>query len=135
MTKMRTVASITTTKTARKTLPPVWWATTQKLKAERVQEELAARLSRRQVEKRMPLLPGWRLADGGKALENLRDFGTHAVASLYGSYVSGFADSLGVSAAVDVVGPQALVRLYATRSRGRVAALSEGILGFAKLVG
>jgi hypothetical protein len=132
---MKSVASVTPTL---QPAQPAGWVT-QKLKAERVQEELAAlmavRLTRRQVADRLPLLPGWRLAGEGRELEQVRDFGTHAVASLYGSFVSGFADSVGISAAVEVVGPQALVRLYATRSRGRVGALSEGILGFAKLVG
>src|SRR5262245_8047705 len=134
MSTQHTVARVITTRQpAKEALPPVWWAT-EELKAERVQEELAVQLSRRQVEERMPLLPGWQLIGMGKAIESARDFSTHEVASLYGSYVNGFAGSLGIPAEIKVVGARTVVRLYSLGSQGRKGALSEGLRGFAKLL-
>ncbi|HEV8580138.1 MAG TPA: hypothetical protein VGX68_13790 [Thermoanaerobaculia bacterium] len=135
MSTSQAVVRITTNpRPAKEALPPAWWAT-QKLKAERVQDELVVRLSRRQVEERMPLLPGWQLLARGKAIESARDFSTHEVAALYGSFVNGFAGSLGIPVEITVAGAKTVVRLYSPRSQGRKGALSEGLLGFAKMLG
>ena len=136
MSTMQTVAKVKHSRAsaAGKGERPPWWAI-QGLKAERVQDELTARLSRRQVEDRLPLLPGWRLVSRGKGLERVWQFSTHEVAASYGSFVSGFASSLGVSVAVSVKGARTVVLLHSTRSEGRKGVLSEGILGFAKLLG
>src|SRR4030095_29247 len=50
----------------------------ERLKAERVQEELKA-------------MPGWRLASGGKAIHRAKAFPTAEVARLYSTFVTGYA--------------------------------------------
>lgn len=125
---------IPTSETALNPLPPLWWAV-QNLKSERVQEGLTARLTSRQAAGVMPLLPGWRLVAKGKAIERCRQFATQEVAASYAAFVAGFAGTLGIPAAVSIKGTEAVVLLHSVRSRRRMGALSEGILGFAKLLG
>lgn len=135
MNTMQAVSRINATSEAgEQEYPPLWWASPD-LKSERVQDRLAARLTRRQVEGVLPLLPGWRLAANGKALERSREFATKDAAALFGAFVAGFAWSLGVPAMVTLSGPQVGVTLCTRRSQGRLGALSEGILGLAKLIG
>jgi hypothetical protein len=134
MSTMQVVTKAPIPPAAKMRRPPVWWGV-EELKPERIQEALQVRLSRREAADLLPLVPGWQLAANGKAVERAREFATQEVAALFGAFVTGFAGALGISAAVNVAGPQAVVRLYSRRSQGRMAALSEGILGFAKLLG
>jgi len=136
MNTMQAVSRINATSEAgEQEYPPLWWAAPD-LKSERVQDRLAAPLNRRQVADVLPLLPGWRLAGNGKAIERTREFATSDAAALFGTFVTGFASALGIPSAVTLSGPQVIVKLYSRRSPGRhLRALSEGILGFAKLIG
>ncbi|HEX9941469.1 MAG TPA: hypothetical protein VGG03_05595 [Thermoanaerobaculia bacterium] len=128
------VSNVTLPQPAGRRLPPLWWAS-EELKPERVEEALRILLSRRQVEDLLPLLPGWRLVADGKAIERTRALASREVASLYGAFVTGFAGRLGISAAVKVADSEVVVRLHSVRSQGRPGALSEGILGFARILG
>lgn len=134
MEKLQAVSIVTPTFEAEQDYPPLWWASPN-LKSERVQDRLAARLTSREVQVVLPLLPGWQLGANGRAIERSRDFGTKEVAALFGAFVTAFAGTLGVPAEVALSGPQAVVKLCSLRSRGRLGALSEGTLGFAKLIG
>jgi len=134
MSTQKTVATVTAApQPAQGGLPPA--GATQRLKAERVQDPAPARLSRQEAEGRLPQLPGWRLAAKGRAVERERDLGTPEIAALYCNFVTACALALGVSAEVKVVGHEAVVLLYSTRSYGRKRVLSETILGFARLLG
>lgn len=94
----------------------------ERLKAERVQEELKA-------------MPGWRLASGGKAIHRAKAFPTAEVARLYGTFVTGYAGALGLPVLTSSSGGQVVVILHAPRSHGRIGQLTESVLDLARRLG
>lgn len=102
------------------TLHPV--GVQERLKAERVQEALK-------------VMPGWRLAPGGKAINRAKAFPTAEVARLYGAFVTGFAGALGLPVVTSAAGGQVIVTLHSPRSHGRIGQLTESVLELARRLG
>jgi hypothetical protein len=121
------------------------------LKPERVQEELAAalalageplktasvqeRLRREYAQEVLQALPGWRLTADGKALHRAKELPSPSIASLYSAYVTGFAGALSLPVAVNVSGGQVMVTLHARRNHGRLTAVTDAVLEFARRLG
>ena len=121
------------------------------LKPERVQEELAAalalagqplktttvqeRLRQEYAQEVLQALPGWRLTADGKALHRAKELPSPAIASLYSAYVTGFAGALSLPVAVNVSGGQVMVTLHARRNHGRLTAVTDAVLDFARRLG
>ena len=97
--------------------PPV-----QKLKSERVQEELKA-------------MPAWQLARDEKAIACVKTFPTPEVAALYAAFASRFASAAGFAVTVSLSGGQVCVTVYAQQINGCPGELTESVLGFAKQLG
>jgi pterin-4a-carbinolamine dehydratase len=91
----------------------------QRLKSERVQEELKA-------------MPAWELAHEEKAIERAKSFPTPEVAALYTAYVTGYAAAAGFAVTVNVTGGQVCVTVYAPQINGCAGELTESVLGFAR---
>jgi pterin-4a-carbinolamine dehydratase len=94
----------------------------QRLKSERVQEELKA-------------MAGWTLAAEEKAIERVRTFPTPEVAALYGAFVSRFASTAGVFVTVSLAGGQASVTVYGPQINGCWGEVTESVLDFARQLG
>jgi pterin-4a-carbinolamine dehydratase len=121
------------------------------LKPERVQEEIAAalalagqplktttvqeRLRQEYAQEVLQALPGWRLTADGKALHRAKELPSPAIASLYSAYVTGFAGALSLPVAVNVSGGQVMVTLHARRNHGRLTAVTDAVLDFARRLG
>ena len=121
------------------------------LKPERIQKELAAalalagvplkaatvqeRLRQEHAQEVLQALPGWRLTADGKALHRAKELPSPAIASLYSAYVTGFAGALSLPVAVNVCGAQVMVILHARRNRGRLTAVTDAVLEFARRLG
>jgi pterin-4a-carbinolamine dehydratase len=97
------------------------------LKAERVQEKLKAE----RVQEKLRSMTGWRLAKGGKALNRVREFPDHRVASAFATFAGAFIARAKQQADVTLSGSRVLVILHA-RSRG---GLSDAVLDLAKSLG
>jgi hypothetical protein len=93
-----------------------------RLKSERVQEMLRA-------------MPEWQLAPGGKAINRVREFPSAEVATLYGSFATGFARVQGLPVSLHIAGGRLMLTLHACRNRGRLVDLTEPVLGFAQQLG
>jgi len=93
-----------------------------KLKAERVQEMLRA-------------MPDWQLTLGGKGIHRVREFPSAEVATLYSTFVTGFAKAYGLPVGLYINGGQVRLTLYACRYRGRLVDLTEHVVGFAQQLG
>lgn len=91
----------------------------QRLKSERVQEELRA-------------MPGWKLAHEDKAIDRVKVFPTPEVAALYGAFVSRYASAAGFQATVSFSGGQVNVTVYAPPVNGCAGELTEAVLAFAR---
>jgi pterin-4a-carbinolamine dehydratase len=91
----------------------------QKLKAERVQEELKA-------------MTGWAAIDRETAIENVKTFATPDLAGLYGGFVIQSAAATGHPVAVSVNGNQVCVTLYTPDIDGCPGELTLPVLAFAR---
>jgi len=94
----------------------------QRLKSERVQEELQA-------------MPAWRLLEGGKSIDRAFQFPSPQVAERYSAFVMAFASAAGQAVNLDLNRGQVVVTLAAPRSKGRQGDLTEEILTFAQKLG
>jgi pterin-4a-carbinolamine dehydratase len=92
-----------------------------KLKAERVQEWLAAH-------------PAWSLDHTGKVLMRARSFPSAVAAAHFASYVSGLASSMALPAQLKVRGETVLLSLCSPWTRSRVP-LTENVLSLASQIG
>lgn len=88
-----------------------------RLKAERVQEELRA-------------MPGWRLAPDGRSLHRHWEFPDSRVASAHAAFVNDLSSDHGRAVAINLSGRRVLVVLRGSRRGG----ITEAMLGFAKVL-
>jgi pterin-4a-carbinolamine dehydratase len=102
------------------------------LKPERVQ----LRLRRERAQELVKTLPGWELTADAKAVHRAKQFPTPEIASLFGTFVTGFAGALSLPVAVHhSSGGQVVVTLTARPDRGRLIVVTEAVLDFARRLG
>ena len=94
--------------------PPV-----QKLKSERVQEELKA-------------MAGWAATEGETAIENVKTFATPEIAGLYAGFVAQSAAATGYPVTVSLSGNQVCVTVYAQETDVCLGELTLPVLAFAR---
>jgi pterin-4a-carbinolamine dehydratase len=94
----------------------------EKLKAERVQERLAA-------------MPAWSLTHGGTAVSRAYDFPDSRVASSYASFVSDFASAMNVPVSMSLSGGRITLKLQGSPRLAGHAGLTEAVLDFAEILG
>ena len=95
-------------------VPPV-----QKLKSERVQEELKA-------------MTGWAATHEETAIENVKTFATPEIAGLYAGFVAQSAAATGYPVAVSLSGNQVCVTVFAPEIDGCLGELTLPVLAFAR---
>jgi hypothetical protein len=95
--------------------------TVEKLKAERVQEELKAQ--------------GWRLVPGATAVDRSVEFPDSQTASSYAGFVNDFADRHAQPAQVVLCGKKVVVTLRGRRVAGPRTELNDEVLDFARVLG
>jgi len=91
----------------------------QKLKPERVQEELRT-------------MPGWSLLPNGKMIQRTYQFSSDRAASNYATYLSAHAGDMGQPAQLSLTGRTLTIKLFAPQNRGRYVALDMGVIAFAR---
>ncbi|PYQ64352.1 MAG: hypothetical protein DMF53_07675 [Acidobacteria bacterium] len=91
----------------------------QKLKPERVQEELRT-------------MPGWSMLPNGKILQRTYQLSSDRAAAHYATYFSAHAEDRGQPAILNLTGRTLTVKLFAPHSRGHYAALDMGVIAFAR---
>jgi len=91
----------------------------QKLKPERVQEELRT-------------MPGWSLLPNGKIIQRTYQLRSDRGAANYATYLSAHAGDTGQPAILNLTGRTLTVKLFAPHSRGHYAALDMGVIAFAR---
>jgi hypothetical protein len=102
------------------------------LKPERVQ----VRLRRERAQELVKTLPGWELTADAKAMHRAKQFPTPEVASLFATFVTGFAGALSLPVAVHhSSGGQVVVTLTARPNRGRHIVVTGAVLDFARRLG
>jgi hypothetical protein len=102
------------------------------LKPERVQE----RLRRERAQEVVKTLPGWQLTTDAKAMHRAKEFPTPEIASLFSTFVTGFAGGLCLPVAIHhSSGGQVVVTLTAKPNRGRLMVVTEAVLDFARRLG
>jgi pterin-4a-carbinolamine dehydratase len=94
--------------------PPV-----QKLKSERVQEELKAMI-------------GWAATEEETAIENVKTFATPEIAGLYAGFVAQSAAATGYPVTVSITGNQVCVTVFAQEVDGCLGELTLPVLAFAR---
>jgi hypothetical protein len=94
----------------------------QRLKSERVQEELKA-------------MTGWAAINQETAIENVKTFATPAIAGLYGGFVIQSAAASGFPVQVSVSGNQVCVTVFAQEIYGCLCELTLPLLAFARQLG
>src|SRR6185295_15149434 len=94
-------------------------AAEQKLKSERVQEELKA-------------MAGWALAREEQAVENVKTFATPELAGLYGAFAIQSAAATGNAVTVNLSGNQVCVTVFGQEIDGCLGELSLPVLAFAR---
>ena len=111
--------------------------TVNKLKAERVQEELAAqdRLKAERVQDRLKQLPGWGLGQRGKSLDRTREFLHAGDAVDYAALAVRMASRERYSVRVHVEGKSVFVMLRDHPRRGVRGGVTEKLLDFAAQLG
>lgn len=110
---------------SRKLLPPRRpheRAVQQRLKSERVQEELKA-------------MPGWGLAGEGKAIDRVREFPDHRIAHAFAGYVADAAAAAGQPVWITQSGRQLVITLRGKARNGGYGDLTESTLAFARRLG
>jgi hypothetical protein len=91
----------------------------QRLKSERVQEELKA-------------MAGWAAVNRDSAIENVQTFATPGIAGLYGAYVIQTAAASGFPVAVSLTGNQVCVTVCAPELDACLGELDLPVLAFAR---
>jgi pterin-4a-carbinolamine dehydratase len=94
----------------------------QKLKSERVQEELKA-------------MAGWAAIDRETAIEGVKTFATPEIAGLYGGFVTQCAAATGHPVTVSVNGNQVCVTVYTPDIDGCPGELTLSVLAFVRQLG
>lgn len=90
------------------------------LKPERVQELLLA-------------LPGWRLAEGGKAIERTWTMPSGQVAALFGAYVSTYGKAMGQQVVLGL--GDRLARVTLSEQVGCETGITESVIELARVIG
>lgn len=98
--------------------PPV----SQRLKSERVQDELKA-------------MPGWRFLPQDLAIDRAFAFPSPQVASAFAGYASAFAAALGHPINLSIHRNEVVLTLTGPKRKGRPGDLTEALLAFARKVG
>jgi pterin-4a-carbinolamine dehydratase len=93
----------------------------QRLKSERVQEELKA-------------MAGWALANEDKGIERVKTYPTPEVAALYAAFVTRFASAAGYFVTVDLAGGWVCVTVYAPQVNGCPSEVDLPVLAFARQI-
>jgi len=101
------------------------------LKPERVQE----RIRRERAQEHIKAMPGWELTTDAKAIHRAKEFPTPEIASLFSTFVTGFAGALNLPVAVHHSGGQVVVTLTAKPDRGRLMVVTDAVLNFARRLG
>src|SRR6476469_7412679 len=91
----------------------------QKLKPERVQEELKT-------------MPGWSLLPNGKMIQRTYQLSSDRSAANYATYLSAHAGDMGQPLELHLTGRTLTVKLFAPKNRGRLTALDMGVIAFAR---
>lgn len=94
----------------------------EKLKAERVQEKLAA-------------MPGWGLSEDGSSIDRVRQFGSPLTAAAWAESVVISAGQEGHSVDVGLSGSVATVIVHGATFNGSMVGLTDSILDFANRLG
>jgi len=94
----------------------------QRLKSERVQEELKA-------------MAGWNLAQEETAIQCVKTFPTSEIAALYAAWVTRFAGAAGLFVTVELAGGQVAVTVCAPQVNGCWGEVTESVLAFARQIG
>ena len=101
------------------------------LKPERVQ----LRVRRERAQQQVKAMPGWQLASDAKAMHRAKEFPTPEIASLFSTFVTGFAAELALPVAVSHSGGRVMVTLTARPNRGRLVVVTDAVLDFARRLG
>ena len=112
-------------------------AVEEKLKPDRVQEPLTVarveqRLKAERVQERLKGLPGWKVAQGGRAIDRVRSFPTSTVAASYAAYVVERAGCSRQPVEIAVSAGQVAITLHCPRASG---GLTEAVLDLAADLG
>ncbi len=99
--------------------PPVPEPPVQRLKSERVQEELKAMI-------------GWAATEEETAIENVKTFATPEIAGLYAGFVAQSAAATGYPVTVSITGNQVCVTVFAQEVDGCLGELTLPVLAFAR---
>jgi len=109
------------------------------LKAERVQEELGAkvdaRLKAERVQERLKGMPGWRLLQGGRGLDRVKELGSAEGAADYAGFVFRQAARDQQVTRVELQGSRVLLAVFAKGRSGGRSGLTAKQLDFAAALG
>ena len=94
----------------------------QKLKSERIQEELKA-------------MTGWAAIERDTAIENVQTFATPGIAGLYGAFAIQSAAASGYQVTVSLAGNQVCVTVFSQEVNGCPGELDLPVLAFARQLG
>jgi hypothetical protein len=111
----------------------------QFLKAERVQEELTAkvdaRLKAERVQARLKEMPGWRLLKGGRGIDRVKELGSAEGAADYAGFVLRQAARDQQATRVELQGSRVLLAVFAKGRSGGRSGLTTKQLDFASALG
>lgn len=109
------------------------------LKAERVQEELVAkvdaRLKAERVQARLKEMPGWRLLKGGRGIDRVKELGSSEGAADYAGFVLRQAARDQQVTRVELQGSRVLLAVFAMGRSGGRSGLTTKQLDFAAALG
>jgi hypothetical protein len=109
------------------------------LKAERVQEQLTARMDARlkaeRVQERLKAMPGWGLLQGGRGVDRVKELGTAEGAADYAGFVLRQAARDQQVVRVELRGNRVLLAVFAKSSSGGGRGLTGKQLDFAAALG
>ncbi|HEX3526833.1 MAG TPA: hypothetical protein VH988_07185 [Thermoanaerobaculia bacterium] len=109
------------------------------LKAERVQEELTAkvdsRLKAERVQVRLKEMPGWRLLKGGRGIDRVKELGSAEGAADYAGFVLRQAARDQQVTRVELQGSRVLLAVFAKGRSGGRSGLTTKQLDFAAALG
>lgn len=121
-------------KTKMKTQP-----TSAELKAERVQQELAAkvddRLKAERVQERLRRMPGWGLLPGGRGIDRVKDLGSSESAADFAGFVLRKAARDKQVVRVEIRGTRLVLAVLVATPSGARSGVTENQLDFAATLG
>ena len=101
-----------------------------------IDREVQERLKSERVQEAIKALPGWQIAEEGKAIHRVRVLPGNASALAFAAFVTTCARDLRVPFAVSIHHSRhVLLTLYGPRSHGRSGIVTEAALGLAKVLG